>query len=74
MNRFKFRHVTQEETGFILLVRLGKFVYAGWIGYGKPVWWKPRFLGCGEKPCIFGFGFGWLLLCFQIRIVKMGLG
>ena len=70
--RFQLIHRRQGETGYIAILRLGKFAYAGWIGYGKPVWWMPRFLGSGNgEYCKYGFGFGWLLLCFRVQIVSL---
>jgi len=35
------------------------------------VWWKPRLLGKGDDGARLGFGFGWLLLCFQVKIVEL---
>lgn len=67
MKRFSFEHIIRGGTGYIVVLRIGKRAYAGWLGYGKPVWWKPRFLKGGKG--YEGFGFGWLLLCFRVAMV-----
>lgn len=67
--RFLFRHDRSPHTGFVGGVRMGHHVLIGWLGYGKPVWWKPRFIGKGKAK--YGFGFGWLLLCFKIQVVSV---
>jgi hypothetical protein len=69
MRRFLFRHQREGETGFVAVLRIGDYAYGGWLGYGKPIWWKPRFLGRGN--CKYGFGFGWLVLCFNVQIVEL---
>lgn len=67
--RFLFKHKYVPHTGFVVGFRSGRHVYCGWLGYGKPVWWKPRFIGRGKA--IFGFGFGWLLTCFKIQVFEV---
>ena len=71
MKRFLFRHIKSIETGFVVGVRLRSRSYAIWLGYGKPIWWKPRFLGRGKG--IYGFGFGWLLLCFRVQVFELDI-
>jgi len=68
MKRFIFKHVRNHEHGFAVGLRLGRRGYLGWLGYGRPVWWKPRLLNDGAR---LGFGLGWLLLCFQVKIVEL---
>jgi hypothetical protein len=67
--RFSFSHIKGPEGGFILGLGLFNHVFAAWLGYGKPVWWKPRFMGRGSSK--YGFGFGWLLLCFRVQIYEL---
>ncbi|KKN91126.1 hypothetical protein LCGC14_0219910 [marine sediment metagenome] len=71
MNRsgFRFRHRRQGETGYVAILWRGNWALAAWCGYGKPVWWKPRFMGKGNAR--YGFGFGWLLLCFRVHIIEL---
>ena len=71
MDRFLFRHERSDESGFAAGIRFGHYGFLGWLGYGKPVWWKPRFFGKKDGLTVFGFGFGWLLLCFQVQIVEL---
>lgn len=67
--RFLFRR-SKVERGFVIATRLFDYTCAVWFGYGKPVWWKPRFFGRGESK--YGFGLGWLLLCFSIQVFRSG--
>ncbi len=53
-------------------LRLGNYAYACLLGYGKPVWWKPRFIGQGNAQ--YGAGFGWLLLCFRVQVFGIEKG
>jgi hypothetical protein len=76
MKRFIFKHKRQSdfshpdcETGYAAALRFGKWAIVTWCGYGKPVWWKPRFSGKGS--CLCGFGFGWLLLCFRVHVIEL---
>ncbi len=69
MKRFLLRHQRQGETGFVIGLRIGNYTYGCWLGYGKPVWWKPRFIGRGKAK--YGLGFGWLILCIRVQIVEM---
>ena len=69
--RFLFHNVRGVENGFACGFRFRHHGYLAWLGYGKPVWWKPRLLGKGDDGARLGFGFGWLLLCFQVKIVEL---
>lgn len=66
---FLYKHEENDPTGFCFGARLCKHVYAVWLGYGKPVWWKPRLIGRGKSK--YGFGFGWLLLCCRIQVFEV---
>lgn len=68
MRKFLCIHTKKPETGFAIGVRLGDWVYGVWLGYGKPIWWKPRFIDRGNAH--YGIGFGWLFLCFRVQIIK----
>ncbi len=65
----KFNHKRKYPMGFAIGCRVGKYMYGFWIGYGRPTWWKPRFFG--PENAKFGFGFGWLLLCFQVQVFEV---
>lgn len=70
MRKFLCRHIKKPyDTGFVMGVKLGDWTYAIWLGYGRPIWWKPRFIRKGNIR--HGFGFGWLLLCLQVRIIEL---
>ena len=61
---FLFKYISGRESGpgFIIAVKCGQWALASWLGYGKPVWWKPRFTWVG---------FGWLILCFKVQIIEL---
>ena len=68
--RFIFEHRNKSlHTGFVIGFKLFDHAFVGWLGYGKPVWWKPRFSGRGVAS--YGCGFGWLLLCFRIQVFEI---
>jgi len=71
MNRFYFnRHSGYGSNGLVVAVRFyGKMALGAWLGYGKPVWWKPRVIGKGRA--LWGIGFGWLFLCFRVQVIKL---
>lgn len=46
--------------------RIRKIVFGFYLGYGRPVWWIPKFIGRGRAD--FGFGLGWLLLSFRMQV------
>jgi len=71
MDRFFFNHNRGLMKGFAFGFRFLHHGYLAWLGYGKPVWWKPRLLGRGNDGARYGFGFGWLVLCFQVKIVEL---
>lgn len=73
MKRFIFIHTDKPETGFVVGLRIRDRGYLGWLGYGFPVWWKPRLLNNKDDGARFSFGFGWLLLCLQVKIVELEL-
>ena len=70
MKRFIFRHIGGSQKGFIAAIRFRRWVISVWLGYGKPVWWKPRFIGRGVHD--WGVGLGWLLLCFRVQVINVG--
>lgn len=72
MKRFLFRYHSESPAGFVIYFRLGHYGYGIWLGYGKPVWWKPRLIGRGKAD--YGFGFGWLLLCCRVQVRKIEKG
>lgn len=71
MKRFIFSHERGVKKGFVCGFRFRHHCYLAWLGYGKPVWWKPRLLYGGNGGARLGVGFGWLLLCLQVRIMKL---
>jgi len=74
MERFLFNHDRGTHKGFACAFRFRRHKYIVLrLGYGKPVWWKPRLLGGREDDDRKGIGFGWLFLCFQMKIVELEL-
>lgn len=72
MKRFLFCHKRGVvENGFVCGFRFRHHGYIAWIGYGHPVCWKPKLLGRKKDGKCRGVGFGWLLLCFQMKIVEL---
>jgi hypothetical protein len=69
MKRFQFKRELEHPTGFALGLRIGEHTYGFWLGYGRPVWWKPHFIG--REKSKFGFGIGWLLLCFRVQVFEV---
>jgi len=70
MKRFIFRYDKEYPKGFVMGLRLHNWSIAIWLGYGKPIWWKPRFIGSGRTE--YGFGFGWLFWCLRWSMRKKG--
>lgn len=66
MKRFIFKHITVGDKGFIIGTKIGHYAYLMWIGYGKPIWWKPRFIG--RVFAKYGIGFGWIFLCCHVQV------
>lgn len=71
MKRFLFCHKRGVENGLVCGFRFRHHGYLAWMGYGKPIWWKPRLLSCGADGVFRSVGFGWLLLCFQVGIIEL---
>lgn len=69
MKRFIFKHIKRQEQGFVVGVYIGNYTYNAWLGYGKPIWWKPHFIG--RSTTLWGIGFGWLLLCFRVAVIRV---
>lgn len=67
--RFMFSHIKGPEYGFAFGFTLFSHFLTVWIGYGKPVWWKPRLIGRDKAK--YGFGFGWLLLCLKVQVYEL---
>lgn len=66
MRRLLFKHFREGDKGFAFGLRIGSWTYAGYFGYGFPVWWIPRVIGRGKARL--GFGFGWLLFCIRFQV------
>jgi len=60
------KHIVEPERGFVFAIGWKQHSIGLWIGYGKPIWWKPRLIGRGSAK--YGFGAGWLALCCRIQV------
>ena len=75
MRKFICKHITKKfGSGFCVFVCIDNWVYTVWLGYGKPLWRKPKIITTRKEDYrlpLYNVGFGWLLLCFQVQIFQV---